>query len=85
MVRVDSERQEDSAALRGSMTARSPRGKVAHGGEHLARVGQGDLEHAGGGAEGGERLAGAEHVNQPAAYDAVGVGLRGGDDAALVG
>ena len=59
--------------------------KVAHGGEHLALVGQGDLQHAGGDAEGGERLAGAEHVDQPAADEPVGIGFRGGDDAVLVG
>ena len=57
----------------------------AHGGQRAAVVGEGDFQHAGTGTEGGERLAGAEHVDQASADGGVGAGRGGDDHAVLVG
>ena len=87
IVRVVSERQggERGVARLHNCDFAERRLQGAHGGERAAVVGQGDLQHAGGGAEGGERLAGAEHVDQAAADRRVAAERSGGDDAVLVG
>jgi hypothetical protein len=51
----------------------------AHGGERTTIVRQNDLEHAGVGAEGGERLCRADEVDQPAAERLPRIGQRRDD------
>ena len=60
-------------------------GKAAHRPKGQAAISEGNLQHARGSAESGERLGGAEHVDQPASEDARLDRHDGADRAVAVG
>ena len=80
-VSVVSERQGASASLRNWKTLElaAGGGQRAHRREGAVAVGERDLQHAGAGAEDGERLGLAEHVDQARADRPAGRGGRGDD------
>ena len=57
----------------------------AHGREDVGIIGQRDLHDAGAGAEGGERLCRAQHIDQPVPDGGLGAGRRRRNDAVRIG